>query len=111
MESRKAEDPHYKGRREEIAKILQYSRIGDLIKGITEGIAAQEIYKQKEEYDYINFTEANMAPGQHTYLYEEVVAKMLGNTIIPRKVIQVILNAYIKRIYTNADPPTCTLES
>ena len=52
-----------------------------------------------------------MAPGQHTYLYEEVVAKMLGNTIIPRKVIQVILNAYIKRIYTNADPPTCTLES
>ena len=51
MESGEAEDLHYEGRKEEIAKILQYSRIRDLIKRIREDITAQEIYKQKEEYD------------------------------------------------------------
>ena len=47
-----------------------------------------------------------MAPGQHTYLYREAVAKILGNTLIPKKVIQNILNINIKRFYINADPPT-----
>ena len=86
MEQGKVESPHFEGENEEVAKKLKHSRIEDLIKGISEGITAQEVFKQKGEYNYIDLTEEHMAPCQHAYLYEETIARVLGRVIITNKV-------------------------
>ena len=41
----------------EVARKLQPSRIEDLIKGIRDKITAQEVCKQKGEYNYIDLME------------------------------------------------------